>query len=81
MSKLKQPPAKIAAAVLGGILGVSLTLAFPLLPIWALALLGLPVTLTLQSYLGSVLLIVFLSATFRISQTQIKALKIDSHAD
>lgn len=49
----------IAVACLLLLVGVGLVALIPLYPIWALQLLGLPLEVSLRSYLGSGLLIGF----------------------
>ena len=41
------------------LVGVALVAMIPLYPLWALQLIGLPIQITLRSYLGSILLLGF----------------------
>lgn len=49
----------IWATVLLLLVGISLVLMIPLYPLWALMLIGLPISVTFKSYAGSLMLILF----------------------
>lgn len=55
-SQLKLP---VGLAVIMLLIGIGLLLLIPVYPLWALKLIGLPITITLRSYFGSLLMIAF----------------------
>lgn len=72
MSDQEKKSKKLAATILGGVIGIALILSYPLLLLWGLSLLGLNAEITFQSYLGAVLLIIFISSCVKLANTPIK---------
>jgi hypothetical protein len=81
MLNFKKPTAKLVSTILGGVIGIALILSYPLLLLWGLSLLGLSVGITLQSYLGAVLLIIFISSSVKLANTPIKPFKSEADED
>jgi hypothetical protein len=78
MSEQDKKPKRLAATLLGGAIGLALILAYPLLLLWGLSLLGMSVGISLQSYLGAVLLIIFISSSVKLANTPIKPFKSET---
>jgi Flp pilus assembly protein TadB len=72
MSEQDKKTKRLAATLLGSAIGLALILAYPLLLLWGLSLLGMSVGISLKSYLGAVLLIIFISSSVKLANTPIK---------
>lgn len=55
--RIKRGPILLTLALL--VVGLGLVALIPVYPLWALQLIGLPISITLRSYFGSMLMIFF----------------------
>lgn len=68
-SLIKTLPKSLAVTVgvIIGALAIALALTTPLILVWGLQLLGLPVSVTWKSYFGAVLVYIFFSGASRLA--------------